>query len=175
MTAKIIAIAAVAQNGVIGAAGQLPWLIPEDLAHFRSVTFGHVVLMGRVTFASIPPQNRPLVGRMSLVVTGQDDQGGVDGVTYLPSIEGAITWWREYGHGRTLFVAGGGQVFKATTEYWDGAVVSCLPIVVEGETIFPEMPPKLSKVGSIWLPIAQPLVDEVGRTHTQIEVETYGY
>jgi len=60
-----------AENGVIGNQGALPWHLPEDLAHFKRVTQGHPVIMGRHTWLSIPPRFRPLPGRRNIVLTRQ--------------------------------------------------------------------------------------------------------
>ncbi len=59
------------RNGVIGAQGQLPWHLPEDLAHFKALTQGCPVIMGRKTWDSLPPRFRPLPGRRNIVVTRQ--------------------------------------------------------------------------------------------------------
>ena len=65
---EIVIIAAVAQNRVIGRDNQLIWSIPEDMAHFKALTQGHTVLMGRKTWESLPPRFRPLPGRRRLRV-----------------------------------------------------------------------------------------------------------
>ncbi|KKW34786.1 MAG: Dihydrofolate reductase [Candidatus Uhrbacteria bacterium GW2011_GWC2_53_7] len=65
---EIVIIAAVAENGVIGRDGKLPWHIPEDLRRFRQLTLGHCVIMGRKTFESI---GKPLDGRKNIVITSQ--------------------------------------------------------------------------------------------------------
>ena len=63
---RVVLVAAVAENGVIGAAGGIPWHLPEDFAHFKAVTLGHTLVMGRATYDSI---GRPLPGRTTIVVT----------------------------------------------------------------------------------------------------------
>jgi dihydrofolate reductase len=68
---RIGLIYARAENGVIGSQGALPWHLPEDLAHFKRVTQGHPVIMGRHTWLSIPPRFRPLPGRRNIVLTRQ--------------------------------------------------------------------------------------------------------
>src|SRR6185436_7853525 len=67
-TTRIYLIAAVAKNGVIGAQGKLPWHLPEDLKHFKQLTLGHPVIMGRLTWASL---GKPLPGRENIVVSRQ--------------------------------------------------------------------------------------------------------
>jgi dihydrofolate reductase len=68
---KLGLVYARAANGVIGKGGQLPWHLPEDLAHFKAVTMGRPVIMGRKTWESLPPKFRPLPGRRNIVVTRQ--------------------------------------------------------------------------------------------------------
>ena len=66
---NVALVAAVARNGVIGRDGGLPWRLPEDMAHFREVTIGHPVVMGRRTWESLPDRFRPLPERRNVVVT----------------------------------------------------------------------------------------------------------
>src|SRR2546423_13402573 len=77
-------IAAVARNGVIGRNGQLPWHLPDDLKHFKQLTLGHPIIMGRRTYESI---GKPLPGRRSIVVSSTI--GKVDGVELVRSLEEA--------------------------------------------------------------------------------------
>ena len=70
---KLGLIYARARNGVIGAGGALPWHLPADLAHFKALTQGCPVIMGRKTWDSLPPRFRPLPGRRNIVVTRQND------------------------------------------------------------------------------------------------------
>ncbi|ORA72631.1 dihydrofolate reductase [Mycolicibacterium insubricum] len=76
-----------ARSGVIGRGGDIPWQLPEDMAHFKELTVGHPVLMGRATWESLPPRFRPLPGRRNLVLTR--DPGyraeGAEVVTALPT------------------------------------------------------------------------------------------
>ncbi|MCB0926960.1 MAG: dihydrofolate reductase [Mycolicibacterium insubricum] len=76
-----------ARSGVIGRDGDIPWQLPEDMAHFKELTVGHPVLMGRATWESLPPRFRPLPGRRNLVLTR--DPGyraeGAEVVTVLPT------------------------------------------------------------------------------------------
>jgi len=80
-------VAAVAANGVIGRDGQLPWHLPDDLRHFKTLTLGHPVIMGRRTFASI---NRPLPGRRNLVVSTTLNPAAAPGVEIVRSLADAI-------------------------------------------------------------------------------------
>ncbi len=78
-----------ARNGVIGADGTLPWHLPEDLAHFKAVTHGSPVIMGRRTWDSLPPRFRPLPGRRNIVVTRQAGWQA-EGAERAGSVEAAI-------------------------------------------------------------------------------------
>ena len=73
MSMHIALIYARAANGVIGKDGTMPWHLPEDLAHFKQLTQGNPVIMGRKTWDSLPPRFRPLPGRSNIVVTRQQD------------------------------------------------------------------------------------------------------
>lgn len=103
----ITLIAAVARNGVIGSANALPWHLPEDLKHFRQLTTGHAVVMGRKTWESLPAKFRPLPGRLNIVVTR--NAGYVaPGATVVTSLEAA----HKVGAGGTaLFVIGGAELY----------------------------------------------------------------
>ena len=86
---KIGMIFARARNGVIGKGGVMPWHLPEDLAHFKRVTLGCPVIMGRKTWDSLPPRFRPLPGRINIVVTRQGDWCAA-GATRASSLSQAI-------------------------------------------------------------------------------------
>jgi len=73
---EIALIYARAANGVIGKGGAMPWHLPEDLAHFKALTQGAPVLMGRKTWESLPPRFRPLPGRLNIVITRQESPAG---------------------------------------------------------------------------------------------------
>ena len=109
--ARIIAIAAVARNGVIGAENDIPWRIPEDWRRFQRLTTGHVLIMGRKTWASI---GRALPGRTTFVVT-RDRMWRGDGVRAVPVLEEAFEQAQRL-RPSTIFVAGGGEVYRAA---WD--------------------------------------------------------
>ncbi len=82
-------IFAKSRNGVIGKDGSLPWHLPEDLAHFKRVTLGCPVIMGRKTWDSLPPRFRPLPGRNNVVVTRQSDWA-VAGAQRANSLQAAL-------------------------------------------------------------------------------------
>lgn len=104
MKSKVLgAIWAQAENGVIGRDGDMPWYAPEDLAHFKAVTGHSPVIMGRITWESIPERYRPLPGRPNIVVSSsvatQEKKDGTglsdavleqDGAFWVPSLEAAV-------------------------------------------------------------------------------------
>jgi dihydrofolate reductase len=106
-------IVAVADNGVIGREGGLPWRLGSDLRRFRKLTMGHPLIMGRKTFQSI---GKPLDGRDSIVMTREPPaSGGPDGVFFVPSLETALALARDRAAARGVseaFVIGGADVFE---------------------------------------------------------------
>ncbi len=104
---KISLVAAVAENGAIGRGGALPWRLPTDQQHFKQLTQGHCVLMGRKTFDSIG--RRPLPGRTNIVIT-RDTSFGVEGVAVARDLEAALTLAREGGE-TEAFVVGGAELY----------------------------------------------------------------
>jgi dihydrofolate reductase len=104
-------IAAIADNGVIGRAGGLPWRLGSDLKRFRALTMGHPLIMGRQTFQSIP---KPLDGRDSIVVTRESRSPDRSGLYFVPSLEAAIALANERARTRSvqeIFVIGGAGLF----------------------------------------------------------------
>ena len=87
MTVTILA--AVARNGVIGVDGGLPWHLPDELALFKELTLGHVLVMGRRTYESV---GKPLPGRTTVVVTRDPDWEGAEGVLRAGSVAEAASW-----------------------------------------------------------------------------------
>ena len=85
---EIIIIAAVAKNRVIGKDNTLIWNIPEDMAHFKALTSGHTVVMGRKTWESLPPRFRPLPNRRNIVISRQADYAA-PGAEVADSLESA--------------------------------------------------------------------------------------
>jgi len=103
----ITLIAAVARNGVIGSNNALPWHLPEDLKHFKQLTTGQAVIMGRKTWESLPERFRPLPGRQNIVVT-RNAQYLAAGAAVVTSLEAAL----KVGVGETaVFVIGGAELY----------------------------------------------------------------
>ncbi|MFI5445213.1 dihydrofolate reductase [Polaromonas sp. UC242_47] len=105
--ASINLIFARAANGVIGKDNAMPWHLPEDMAHFKQLTHGCPVLMGRKTWDSLPPKFRPLPGRSNIVITRQNDWSA-EGVQRAASLEEAL---QLAAHAPDLWVIGGAQIY----------------------------------------------------------------
>lgn len=122
-----------ARNGVIGREGQLPWHLPQDLAHFKSVTQGCPVIMGRKTWDSLPPRFRPLPGRRNIVVTRQAQwsSDGAERAGSLPEAlalcEGAAQAW----------VIGGAQLYALALPLADVIEMTVIDADFEGDAHAP--------------------------------------
>jgi dihydrofolate reductase len=122
-----------ARGGVIGAAGGMPWHVPEDLAHFKALTLGASVVMGRRTWDSLSPRFRPLPGRTNIVVTRQDDWAA-DGAVRAGSLEQALAGAGEV---EQVWVIGGGELFGEAIDGADRLEVTELDLDVDGDTFAP--------------------------------------
>ncbi|WP_445946710.1 type 3 dihydrofolate reductase [Shewanella sp.] len=127
---RIALIAAMANNRVIGKDNQMPWHLPEDLRHFKAMTLGKPVVMGRKTFESI---GRPLPGRHNIVITRQADYV-IDGVSCVSSFEEAKAL---AGNCEELIVMGGGQLYAEILPMADIMYLTFIKLDIEGDTFFP--------------------------------------
>ncbi|MGW1342588.1 dihydrofolate reductase [Kribbella sp. NPDC002412] len=128
---SVILIAAVGANGVIGRDNDLPWRIREDLHHFKALTLGHTLVMGRKTYDSI---GRPLPGRRTVVVTRQRDWTA-DGVDVVHTLEEAL----KYDGDR--YVAGGGEIYRQSLPYADRLELTEVAQSPTGDVTFPSLDP----------------------------------
>ena len=136
---RIFLIAAVARNGVVGAHGKLPWHLPEDLQHFKKLTLGHPVVMGRRTWASL---GKPLPGRENIVITRQPGFAA-PGASIAASLEAAIALCAGEG---LAFVIGGAEIYAAALPLADGLVLTEIDGDYEGDTRFPDWDRKAWRV-----------------------------
>ncbi|MFM4819150.1 type 3 dihydrofolate reductase [Aeromonas hydrophila] len=125
-------IAAMAHDRVIGLDNQMPWHLPADLAHFKRVTLGKPVLMGRKTFESI---GRPLPGRRNLVISRNPDYRA-DGVEVIDSVEAALALLAGSDVAE-LMVIGGGHLYGQLLSRADRLYLTRIDLAVEGDTCFP--------------------------------------
>ena len=131
---KIALIAAMDNNRVIGANNVLPWHLPVDLKHFKTITLGKPILMGRKTYESI---GRPLPGRDNIVLTRQADFGA-NGCTVACSMEQAVSHAAKLG-AKELMVIGGGQLYEAMLPSADRLYLTLVDTSVAGDAFFPEI------------------------------------
>jgi dihydrofolate reductase len=129
---RVVAIAAVARNGVIGADGSIPWHLPEDFAHFKRTTLGHTLLMGRATYDSI---GRPLPGRTTIVLTRDPGWVGAEGVLVAHSVDEALALAADLPG--DLHVAGGAAVYEALLPHLDEQLISEVDLEPAGDTTYP--------------------------------------
>jgi len=130
---KVTLVAAVARGDVIGTGEAIPWHIPEDLAFFRELTIGHVVVMGRRTWDSLPERFRPLPGRRNIVVTRNPDWVA-DGAERAGSLDDALRLAHD---ASDVFVIGGAEIFAAALPLADALVLTEVGLDVKGDVRFP--------------------------------------
>ncbi len=119
-----------AHGGVIGAEGGMPWHLPEDLAHFREVTLGSPVVMGRKTWDSLPERFRPLPGRENIVITRQQDwraPGACRSANVHEALRGLERAW----------VIGGAEIFRQLIGDADRLEITELDVEVAGDAFAP--------------------------------------
>jgi dihydrofolate reductase len=129
---KISLIAAIAKNHAIGINGKMPWHLPADLLHFKRVTLGASVIMGRKTFEAI---GKPLPGRENLIVSTNSNyrQPGCQSFTDIASALEHCRWKPE------IFIIGGASLYRATLESADFLYLTVLDTEFAGDTFFPEI------------------------------------
>ena len=140
----LILVAAVADNGVIGRSGALPWRLKSDLQYFRAVTMGKPVVMGRKTYSSLA---KPLAGRTNIVVS-RNPTFTAPGVIATTSIESALTVARGDALRRAadaVAVIGGADLYRETIAAADRLVITKVHLDPEGDTIFPTIDQELWK------------------------------
>jgi dihydrofolate reductase len=131
---RVVLVAAVAENGVIGDGPDIPWSIPGEQAEFKALTMGHTLVMGRTTFESI---GRPLPGRTTIVVT-RDPDWAHEGVRVAHSIEDALAQAAELPG--DVMVAGGAQVYAAALPYATHQVLTRVRLAPHGDVFYPAFP-----------------------------------
>jgi dihydrofolate reductase len=139
---KLGLVYARARNGVIGREGTLPWHLPEDLAHFKKVTMGAPVIMGRRTWDSLPPKFRPLPGRRNVVVTRQADWSA-PGADVANTLERAVAMCEPAQH---AWLIGGAELYRHAVPLAQIAEVTEIDADFEGDTYAPELGPEWTEV-----------------------------
>lgn len=123
------------EGGVIGSRGVMPWHLPEDLAHFKAITSGSPVLMGRKTWDSLPPRFRPLPGRQNIVITRQAEWNA-DGAEVTHSLSRALEL-AEASAPAEIWVIGGAEIFAAVIDRADRLEVTEILARFDGDTVAP--------------------------------------
>jgi dihydrofolate reductase len=139
---ETVLIVACAKGGVIGINNELPWRLPEDLAHFKRLTTGHCIIMGRKTYESI---GRPLPNRRSIVVTRDKRNSALrnaKGVELAASLQGAL----ELGQTISLdipsspvFIIGGAQLYEQAIHFADRIELTEIDLEIAGDAFFPKI------------------------------------
>ena len=139
---KIVLVAAVGENGVIGRAGGMPWRLKSDLAHFRRLTLNKPVVMGRKTYESI---GKPLPQRTNIVIT-RDADFSVPGIVTAPNFEAALALARADAERRgadEIMVIGGSAVFAAAMPLAERLEITHVHSDTAGDVTFPPIDPKV--------------------------------
>jgi dihydrofolate reductase len=129
---RVVLVAAVAANGVIGVDGGIPWHLPEDFAHFKAETLGHTLVMGRATYDSI---GRPLPGRTTVVVTRDPAWAGAEGVLVAHSFDEALAV--AAGLPGDVMVVGGAQIYELALPHATHQVLTEVHASPDGDTFYP--------------------------------------
>jgi dihydrofolate reductase len=146
---SIVLVVAVAENGVIGRDGMLPWRLKSDMAYFRRVTMGKPVVMGRKTWDSLP--RKPLAGRTNIVVT-RDSAFAAPGALVATSVEAALVAARGDALRRgvtEIAVIGGNDIFAATLPVADRIELTRVKLRPQGDVYFPELD------GAVWREVSR--------------------
>ena len=138
MTVAVAIIAAVAANGVIGHGNTIPWHLPSDFAHFKRMTVGKPLIMGRKTFESI---GRPLPNRTNIVVTRQEGYQP-HGVLVTSSLEAALAQAQEIAQAdraNEVMVGGGAEIYAQALPIADRLYITHVGAAPEGDAYFPQV------------------------------------
>lgn len=133
---EVYIIAAVSENRVIGKDNRTPWRIPEDLKHFKELTLGHPVIMGRNTYESL---GKPLPQRANIVVT-RDEDFRAPGCFVYHTLEEAIEAAPLYEiyRGQSIFIIGGAQIYEQAVSKADRLFLTLVEGEFEGDAFFPD-------------------------------------
>ena len=125
------------EDGVIGKDGGIPWHVPEDMAHFKSTTTGHPVIMGRRTWESFPSTFRPLPDRTNIVISGSFDN--IPGAVVVDSLDAAFEAARSSPGAEEIWVIGGGRVYADAMPRANAALVTVVESSADGDTVAPAL------------------------------------
>lgn len=126
----IALIVAYSKNKVIGKNNKMPWHLPNELKHFKEITMGGAVVMGRKTFESI---GEPLEGRLNIIIS-TSKKYSADNLITVGSLNEAF----ERAKGKDIYISGGAMVYKEALPYCEKLFVTEIDAHIEGDTFFPE-------------------------------------
>jgi len=126
------------RNNVIGKNGDLPWHLPEDLAHFKRTTLGQAVVMGRITWESIPEKFRPLPGRINVVVSRQTNYHAA-GASVVTSLQAALALFPA---DEVVWLIGGAQLYAQALPLASQLVVTEIDADFDGDAFAPVLGPE---------------------------------
>ncbi|WP_295794972.1 dihydrofolate reductase [Mucilaginibacter sp.] len=129
MTISIVV--AISENRAIGKDNKLLWYLPNDLKHFKAITSGHTVIMGRKTYESV---GKPLPNRRNIIITRQDIK--IEGCEVVNSIKAALELCRTE---REVFIVGGAEIYKQSLHLTDRIYLTVVHKQFEGDSFFPEI------------------------------------
>ena len=124
-------VVAISENHVIGKDNKLLWYLPNDLKHFKEITAGHTILMGRKTFESV---GKPLPKRRNIIITRQDIN--IEGCEVVNSIEAALSLAKDE---QEVFITGGAEIYKQSLHLTDRIYLTIVHKKFEGDSFFPEI------------------------------------
>ena len=138
------AIVAVAENGVIGRKGGLPWQLPAEMARFKQITMGHPIIMGRKTHESI---GRALPGRYNVVIT-RDKDYRAEGCEVVGSLDEAIELAKKAEGSKEIFVIGGEQIYREAMPKLERIYLTKVHAKIDGDKFFYYDPKEWKQVSS---------------------------
>jgi dihydrofolate reductase len=130
---KLSIIAALSKNRVIGKDNKIPWHLPLDMKHFKDLTTGHTLIMGRKTFESM---GKPLPNRTNIVITRNQDYKP-EGIVVVNSFSQALLKAQETEFNE-IFIAGGGEIYAESINLVDRLYLTLIEKEIPGDTFFPE-------------------------------------
>jgi dihydrofolate reductase len=157
---RISAIAAIAENRVIGKDNDLIWKLPKDHKRFVALTTGHPLVMGRKTHESI---GRPLPNRTNIVIT-RDLEYSRPGIIVVHSLQEALAKAKEFDQ-EEIFINGGGQIYQEALPFTDRLYLTIVHTDAEGDTFFPEYEKEFTKVAF------KEEIEENGLKYTFLDLE----
>ncbi|RZK67063.1 MAG: dihydrofolate reductase, partial [Pedobacter sp.] len=125
-------VVAIAENNAIGKDNELLWHLPTDLKHFKAITNGHTIIMGRKTFESI---KKPLPNRRNIVITRNEDLH-IAGAEVVNSVEGALKLAEGDGE---VYIVGGAEIYRMAMNLTDRIYLTVVHQSFEGDAYFPEI------------------------------------